>query len=51
MSTNSGRLAGKVAIITGAKLFCTQSNAKSVLVMCKTIDRQARKGYGSIMVG
>jgi alkylation response protein AidB-like acyl-CoA dehydrogenase len=36
--------------LDGAKLFCTQSTAKSVLVMCKTVNRQGREGYGCIMV-
>lgn len=36
--------------LDGAKLFCTQSAAKCILVMCKTIDRQGREGYGCIMV-
>jgi butyryl-CoA dehydrogenase len=36
--------------LDGAKLFCTQSSAKAVLVMCKTIDRQGREGYGCVMV-
>ncbi len=36
--------------LDGAKLFCTQSTAKSILVMCKTFDRSGREGYGCIMV-
>ena len=36
--------------LDGAKLFCTQSTAKAILVMCKTTDRQGREGYGCIMV-
>lgn len=36
--------------LDGAKLYCTQANAKVVLVMCKTYGRDGREGYGCIMV-
>ena len=36
--------------LDGAKLFCTQSTAKTILVMCKTYDRQGGEGYGCIIV-
>jgi alkylation response protein AidB-like acyl-CoA dehydrogenase len=36
--------------LDGAKLYCTQANAKLVLVMCKTFGRDGKEGYGCIMV-
>jgi alkylation response protein AidB-like acyl-CoA dehydrogenase len=36
--------------LDGSKLFCTQSAAKTYLVMCKTIDRDGKQGYGCIIV-
>jgi alkylation response protein AidB-like acyl-CoA dehydrogenase len=36
--------------LDGAKLFCTQSSAKTYLVMCRTLDKQGRPGYGCIIV-
>ena len=36
--------------LDGAKLYCTQANAKVVLVMCKTVGRDGREGYGCIAV-
>ncbi|MFT3966238.1 MAG: acyl-CoA dehydrogenase family protein [Sphingobium sp.] len=36
--------------LDGAKLFCTQSAAKTYLVMCKTVDRAGTQGYGCILV-
>jgi alkylation response protein AidB-like acyl-CoA dehydrogenase len=36
--------------LDGAKLFCTQSSAKTYLVMCKTRDHEGREGYGCIIV-
>lgn len=36
--------------LDGSKLFCTQSVAKTYLVMCKTINREGKEGYGCIIV-
>jgi len=36
--------------LDGAKLFCTQSVAKTYLVMCKTRAHDGREGYGCIIV-
>jgi len=36
--------------LNGSKLFCTQSTAKTYLVMCKTQDRNGTNGYGCILV-
>ncbi|GGA36715.1 acyl-CoA dehydrogenase family protein [Sphingomonas psychrolutea] len=36
--------------LDGAKLYCTQANAKVVLVMCKTHGRDGKEGYGCIAV-
>ena len=36
--------------LDGAKLYCTQANAKVVLVMCKTHGRDGKTGYGCIAV-
>ncbi len=36
--------------IDGSKLFCTQSVAKSYLVMCKTRNHEGQVGYGCILV-
>jgi alkylation response protein AidB-like acyl-CoA dehydrogenase len=36
--------------LDGAKLFCTQSAAKTYLVMCRTRDHDGRQGYGCIIV-
>jgi alkylation response protein AidB-like acyl-CoA dehydrogenase len=36
--------------LEGAKLFCTQSAAKSYLVMCKTRNHDGKDGYGCIIV-
>jgi butyryl-CoA dehydrogenase len=36
--------------LDGSKLFCTQATAKTYLVMCKTYDREGKKGYGCIIV-
>jgi len=36
--------------LDGAKLFCTQSLAKTYLVMCKTRTHDGREGYGCIIV-
>lgn len=36
--------------LDGAKLFCTQSAAKTYLVMCRTTDRGGQQGYGCILV-
>jgi alkylation response protein AidB-like acyl-CoA dehydrogenase len=36
--------------LDGAKLYCTQANAKVVLVMCKTYGRDGKEGYGCIAV-
>jgi alkylation response protein AidB-like acyl-CoA dehydrogenase len=36
--------------LDGAKLFCTQSAAKTYLVMCKTRDHDGKEGYGCIIV-
>ena len=36
--------------LDGAKLFCTQSASKTYLVMCKTVDRSGKEGYGCILV-
>ena len=36
--------------LDGAKLYCTQANAKVVLVMCKTHGRDGQSGYGCIAV-
>jgi butyryl-CoA dehydrogenase len=36
--------------LDGAKLFCTQSVAKTYLVMCKTRNHEGKEGYGCIIV-
>lgn len=36
--------------LDGSKLFCTQGSAKTVLVMCKTQDREGNSGYGCVIV-
>jgi butyryl-CoA dehydrogenase len=36
--------------LDGAKLFCTQSAAKTYLVMCKTQNHEGKSGYGCIIV-
>ncbi|MEO7740010.1 MAG: hypothetical protein ABIS10_12055 [Novosphingobium sp.] len=36
--------------LDGAKLFCTQSTAKTYLVMCKTRNHEGKEGYGCIIV-
>jgi len=36
--------------LDGSKLFCTQSTAKTYLVMCKTRDHDGKEGYGCIIV-
>jgi len=36
--------------LDGSKLFCTQSSARTYLVMCKTRDHEGREGYGCIIV-
>lgn len=36
--------------LDGSKLFCTQSEAKTYLVMCKTRTHDGREGYGCIIV-
>jgi alkylation response protein AidB-like acyl-CoA dehydrogenase len=36
--------------LDGSKLFCTQSAAKTYLVMCKTADREGKQGYGCVIV-
>ncbi len=36
--------------LDGSKLFCTQSTAKTYLVMCKTRDHGGAEGYGCIIV-
>ncbi|MCB2076851.1 MAG: acyl-CoA/acyl-ACP dehydrogenase [Novosphingobium sp.] len=36
--------------LDGSKLFCTQGEAKTVLVMCKTRDRDGNEGYGCVIV-
>lgn len=36
--------------LDGSKLFCTQSVARTYLVMCKTKDHDGREGYGCILV-
>ncbi len=36
--------------LDGAKLFCTQSVAKTYLVMCKTRNHDGKEGYGCIIV-
>ena len=36
--------------LDGAKLFCTQSVAKTYLVMCKTKNHEGKEGYGCIIV-
>lgn len=36
--------------LDGSKLFCTQSVAKTYLVMCKTRTHDGREGYGCIIV-
>lgn len=36
--------------LDGSKLFCTQSVAKTYLVMCKTRTHDGREGYGCILV-
>jgi alkylation response protein AidB-like acyl-CoA dehydrogenase len=36
--------------LNGAKLFCTQSTAKTYLVMCKTRTHEGKEGYGCIIV-
>jgi len=37
-------------VLDGSKLFCTQSAARTYLVMCKTRDHNGRTGYGCIIV-
>jgi alkylation response protein AidB-like acyl-CoA dehydrogenase len=36
--------------LDGSKLFCTQGEAKTILVMCKTRDREGNEGYGCVVV-
>jgi len=36
--------------LDGSKLFCTQSTAKTYLVMCQTRDHGGEQGYGCIIV-
>lgn len=36
--------------LDGAKLFCTQSTARTYLVMCKTRTHDGKEGYGCIIV-
>ena len=36
--------------LDGSKLFCTQGSAKTILVMCKTKDRDGNEGYGCVIV-
>lgn len=36
--------------LDGSKLFCTQGEAQTYLVMCKTRDHQGKDGYGCIIV-
>src|SRR5690606_27107754 len=36
--------------LDGSKLFCTQGEAKTILVMCKTKDREGNEGYGCVVV-
>lgn len=36
--------------LDGSKLFCTQGEAKTVLVMCKTRDQGGNEGYGCVIV-
>jgi alkylation response protein AidB-like acyl-CoA dehydrogenase len=36
--------------LDGAKLFCTQSTARTYLVMCRTRDHEGRQGYGCSIV-
>ena len=40
---------GNAYRLNGAKLFCTQGEAKSYLVMCRT-ERDGQKGYGCVIV-
>ena len=35
--------------LDGSKLFCTQGSAKTILVMCKTKDREGNEGYGCVI--
>ncbi|MDG2002978.1 MAG: acyl-CoA/acyl-ACP dehydrogenase [Novosphingobium sp.] len=41
---------GKGWRLDGSKLFCTQGEAKSILVMCKTKDGDGNEGYGCVVV-
>ena len=36
--------------LDGSKLFCTQGSARTILVMCKTQDRDGNSGYGCVIV-
>jgi butyryl-CoA dehydrogenase len=42
--------AGDAWRLDGAKLFCTQSSAKTYLVMCRTRDGDGHQGYGCVLV-